>query len=92
MPPDPPALRRARRLIEGIVAGMASVQLGSVTRDLEKLDQAEPIPNGEMAIGRRVDVRLAARLLRERGFTRNGWNGGSGLYREPVYSLGHRPD
>jgi hypothetical protein len=86
MPPDPPVLRRARRLVEQLLAGLASVQLGSLTRDLEKLDQREPILVGEMALGRAVNVRLASRLLRERGFARRGWNGGSGLHREPVYT------
>lgn len=92
MPVDPPALQRARRLIATLLNGIASVQLGSVTRDLERLDDREPIAPGEIAIGRGVDVRLAARLLRERGFVRSGWNGGHGLHREPVYSLGHHPD
>lgn len=86
MPIDPPALRRARRLVDQLLAGLASVQLGSLTRDLERLDQREAVAPGEIAIGRSVDVRLAARLLRERGFRRSGWNGGSGLHREPVYS------
>jgi hypothetical protein len=85
MPPDPPALRRGRRLVERLIAGMSAVQLGCLTRDLEKLDQAEPITAGEIALGRAIDVRLTARLLRERGFSRTGWNGGSGLHREPIY-------
>jgi hypothetical protein len=86
MPIDPPALRRARRLIDLLLGGLASVELGCITRDLERLDEQHPIAGGEIAIGRGVDVRLTARLLRERGFRRNGWNGGSGLFREPVYT------
>jgi hypothetical protein len=92
MPVDPPALQRARRLVATLLAGHPSVQLGSLTRDLERLDRDDAIAPGEIAIGRGVDVRLASRLLRERGYYRCGWNGGSGLHREPVYSLGHRPD
>lgn len=92
MPIDPPALQRARRLIAALLNSLASVQLGSLTRDLEKLDQHELVAPGEIKIGRGVDVRLVARLLRERGFARSGWNGGSGLHREPVYSLGPHPD
>jgi hypothetical protein len=86
MPIDPPALLRARRLVDQLLAGLASVQLGSLTRDLERLDQREPIVAGEIAIGRGVDVRLTSRILRERGFRRSGWNGASGLHREPVYT------
>lgn len=86
MPPDPPAMRRARRLVDQLTIGLSSVCLGAATRDLERLDQREPLEPGEIALGRGVNTLLMSRLLWQRGFRRNGHNGGGGLHREPVYT------
>jgi hypothetical protein len=83
---DAARIRRADRLLDGILAGLASVELGCATRDVEKLDQLQPVLAGEIAIGAQINTLYIAVLLRRRGFARAGWNGKSGLHREPIYS------
>lgn len=89
---DAARTRRADRLLDQLLGGLASVELGALTRDVERLDREEPVHGGEIVIGEQVNTLFIAVLLRRRGFARCGWNGKSGLHREPVYSLGHHPD
>lgn len=84
--------RRADRLLDQLLGGLASVELGTITRDVERFDQDQPVADDEIAIGGFISTLHIAVLLRRRGYYRSGWNGKSGLHREPVYSLGHRPD
>jgi hypothetical protein len=89
---DAARTKRANRLLDQLLGGLCSVELGTITRDVEKFDQLELIAEGEIALGNQVSTLYIAILLRRRGFVRCGWNGGSGLHREPIYSLGHHPD
>jgi hypothetical protein len=88
---DAARTRRADRLLDGLLGGLPTVELGAITRDVEKLDQTEPVAGGEIALGGEISTLYIAVLLRRRGFVRCGDNGKSGLHREPVYSLGHHP-
>jgi len=89
---DTARTRRAERFLDELLGGLPSVELGTVTRDIERLDLDQPVREGEIAIGSQLRTLHVAVLLRRRGFARCGWNGKSGLHREPVYSLGHHPD
>lgn len=77
--------RRADRLLDQLLVGLTAVELGCATRDVEKLDAELPVLAGEIALGAQLNTLFVAMLLRRRGFARSGWNGKSGLHREPVY-------
>jgi hypothetical protein len=78
-------LERANRLLVRWLADQRSVRLGQATRELDRLDQAEPVEAGEQRIGHKVAVRLVSTLLRKAGFHKSGYTG-SGYDREPVYA------
>lgn len=85
---DAARTRRADRLLDMLLGGLASVELGVITRDVERFDQAEELQAGEIALGDQVSTLYVAVLLRRRGFARSGDNGKSGLHREPIYTRG----
>lgn len=90
---DTARTRRADHLLDRLLGGLASVELGTITRDVERLDKDQPLAEGEIAVGGALSTLHIAVLLRRRGYVRCGDNGKSGLHREPVYSLGlHPPD
>jgi hypothetical protein len=83
---DAARTRRADRLLDMLLGGLAAVELGAITRDVERFDQAQPLRAGEISLGDQVSTLYVAVLLRRRGFARSGDNGKSGLHREPIYT------